>query len=431
MRPLLRALYQIATGAALLTAGPVLLARRGKHYLPTLRGRLGRFEPAGRFGGDAAGPLWIHAVSVGEVGVAATLVKALPPDLPLVVTTVTPTGQARARTLFANRAEVAYLPFDLGFAVRRFFDRFSPRALVLVEGDYWPLVLSEARRRGLPVATINGRVGDRSFRRMERLRPLLGPLFAGVDRFGVQTAADRDRLARLGVPADRITVTGNLKYESPEPERRPEVEARIARLAAGRPVLLAGSTMGGEEEQVLDAFQALGGGGRALLVLAPRHPERWDEVDALLRGREAAVVRRSRWDDAAPPERPGVLLLDSLGELAGLYRIATGSFIGGTLVPTGGHNPLEPARFGVPVAVGPSMHNFREMAESFDRAGAWRRVADSRNLGEVWKEWLDDPVAAQAQGERALRLLEENRGALGRTMEMLGAIVDPQARATL
>ena len=427
MRSLLRALYQIATGAALLTAGPVLLARRGKHYLPTLRGRLGRFE-----GGAAdRSPLWIHAVSVGEVGVAATLVKALPPDLPLVVTTVTPTGQARARTLFANRAEVAYLPFDLGFAVRRFFDRFSPRALVLVEGDYWPLVLSEARRRGLPIATINGRVGDRSFRRMERLRPLLGPLFAGVDRFGVQTAADRDRLVRLGIPVDRITVTGNLKYESPEPERRAEVEARIARLAAGRPVLLAGSTMAGEEEQVLDAFQTLGGGDRALLVLAPRHPERWDEVDALLRGRGAAVVRRSRWDDTGTPERPDVLLLDSLGELAGLYRVAAGSFIGGTLVPTGGHNPLEPARFGVPVAVGPSMHNFREMAEVFDRAAAWRRVAGARELGETWKGWLDDPAAAKAQGERALRLLEENRGALGRTMEMLGAILDPLARATV
>jgi 3-deoxy-D-manno-octulosonic-acid transferase len=423
MRSLLRALYQIATGASLLTAGPVLLARRGKHYLPTLRGRLGRFEPAERPAGVAAGPLWIHAVSVGEVGVAATLVKALPPDLPLVVTTVTPTGQARARTLFANRAEVAYLPFDLGFAVRRFFDRFSPRALVLVEGDYWPLLLSEARRRGLPVATVNGRVGDRSFRRMERLRPLLGPLFAGVDRFGVQTTADRDRLVRLGVPADRITVTGNLKYESPEPERRPEVEARIARLAAGRPILLAGSTMGGEEEPVLEAFQALGGGARALLVLAPRHPERWDEVDALLRGRGAAVVRRSRWDEPSTPEQPDVLLLDSLGELAGLYRIAAGSFIGGTLVPTGGHNPLEPARFGVPVAVGPSMHNFREMAEVFDRAAAWRRVAGARELGEAWKGWLDDPSAAKAQGERALRLLEENRGALARTLEMLGPLL--------
>ena len=422
MRPWLRTLYQIATGTALLTAGPVLLARRGKHYLPTLRGRLGRFEPADRPAG-APGPLWIHAVSVGEVGVAATLVKALPPDLPLLVTTVTPTGQARARTLFANRAEVAYLPFDLGFAVRRFFERFSPRALILVEGDYWPLLLSEARRRGLPIATINGRVGDRSFRRLERLRPLVGPLFAGVDRFGVQTAADRDRLVRLGLPADRITVTGNLKYESPEPERRPEVEERIARLAAGRPILLAGSTMGGEEEQVLDAFQALGGGARALLVLAPRHPERWDEVDALLRGRGTLTVRRSRWDDPSAPAKPDVLLLDSLGELAALYRIAAGSFIGGTLVPTGGHNPLEPARFGVPVAVGPSMHNFREMAEGFDRAAAWRRVADARELGEAWGGWLNDPAEARAQGERALRLLEENRGALGRTLEMLGPVV--------
>lgn len=418
MRPFLRALYQIATGAALLTAGPVLLARRGSHYLPTLSGRLGRDsgEPA------AQGVLWIHAVSVGEVGVAATLAKALPPELPLLVTTVTPTGQARAKTLFAGRAAVAYLPFDLGFAVRRFFDRFEPRALILVEGDYWPLLLSEARRRGLPVAVVNGRVGDRSFARMERLRPFLSPLFSGVDRFGVQTAADRDRLARLGVPAERVTVTGNLKYESPEPPRKPEVEERIGRLAAGRPVLLAGSTMGGEEEQVLDAFRDLGGGGKALLALAPRHPERWDEVDALLRARGLARVRRSRWD-AETLEKPDALLLDSLGELAGLYRIAAAAFIGGTLVPTGGHNPLEPALFGVPVAVGPSMHNFREMAEQFDRAHAWRRVAGARELAAVWRGWLDDPAEARAQGERALRLLDENRGAVGRTMEMLGVVL--------
>lgn len=423
MRPLLRALYQIATGAALLTAGPVLLARRGGHYLPTLSGRLGRELPAGEPDPVGRGPLWIHAVSVGEVGVAATLVKALPPDLPLLVTTITPTGQARARNLLANRATVAYLPFDLGFAVQRFFQRFEPRALILVEGDYWPLVLSEARRRGLPVAVINGRVGDRGFRRMERLRPLLGPIFSGVDRFGVQTAADRDRLVRLGVPADRVTVTGNLKYESPEPERKPEVEERILRLAAGRPVLLAGSTMAGEEEKVVDAFRELGGGERALLALAPRHPERWDEVDALLRARGLATVRRSRWDEGGLPDRPDALLLDSLGELAGLYRIAAGAFIGGTLAPTGGHNPLEPARFGVPVAVGPSMHNFREMAERFDSARAWRRVADARELGEVWRGWLDDPAAAREQGERALRLIEENRGALANTLEMLAPVL--------
>ena len=418
MRAVLRGLYQFAAGAALIVAGPVLLVRRGSHYLPTLAGRLGRLDATGA---QAGGFLWIHAVSVGEVGVAATLAKGLPAGIPLLVTTVTPTGQERARALFKDRGEVAYLPFDLGFAVRRFFDRFQPRALILVEGDYWPLVLSEARRRGLPVAVVNGRVGDRSFGRMRHLKRFLGVLFSGVDRFGVQTAGDRDRLTALGVSAERIAVTGNLKYESPEPVFKPELEESLRALAGGRPILLAGSTMRGEEEQVLDAFGRLG--GRALLVLAPRHPERWDEADALLRTRKINAVRRTRIPTPEIPGRPDVVLLDSLGELAGLYRIAAGAFIGGTLVPTGGHNPLEPARFGVPVAVGPSMHNFRDMAARFDQSQAWRRVADADELARVWGEWIDDPQAAREQGGRALALLEENRGALERTLEMLKPVV--------
>ncbi|HVG08092.1 MAG TPA: 3-deoxy-D-manno-octulosonic acid transferase [Thermoanaerobaculia bacterium] len=432
MAVLLRGLYQLAAGAALLIGGPFLLARRGSHYLPTLSGRLGSSTTSVMPRGGPGGFVWIHAVSVGEVAVAATLIKALPPGLPLLVTTVTPTGQERARALFQDRAEIAYLPFDLGFAVRRFFDRFQPRALVLVEGDYWPLVLSEAKRRGLPVATVNGRVGDRSYGRMRKLRPLLGYLFSRVDRFGVQSAEDRERLVSLGVPAERVTVTGNLKYESPEPAVKPDLEERLRALAAGRPILLAGSTTPGEEEQVLDAFARLG--GRALLVIAPRHPERWDEVAALL-GPNA--IRRSAIGlipfplspalSPVPGEReslrPDVVLLDSLGELAGLYRIAAGAFIGGTLAPKGGHNPLEPARFGVPVAAGPSMHNFRDMAERFDRAHAWRRVKDAEELAAVWGEWIEDPAAAREQGGRALQLLEENRGALGRTLEMLGPIL--------
>jgi 3-deoxy-D-manno-octulosonic-acid transferase len=412
MRSVLWAFYQLAAAAALLAAGPFLLARRGSHYLPTLSGRLGRaVGPA-----PAKGALWLHAVSVGEVGVAAALVRALPPEVPLLVTTVTPTGQEQARKALAGRAGVAYLPFDLGFAVRRFFRRHEPRALVLVEGDYWPLVLREARRRGLPIAVVNGRVGDRSFRRMRRLRPLLGPLFAGVGRFGVQSGADRDRLVALGVDPGRVAVTGNLKYESPEPARKPELEAVLGELAAGRPVLLAGSTMAGEEAMVLAAFQAAGGGERALLVLAPRHPERWNEVETLLRSRGESAVRRTSLPTTG---QVSVVLLDSLGELAGLYRLAAAAFIGGTLVPTGGHNPLEAARFGVPLAVGPSMHNFREMAEAFDRAAAWRRVEDAGELGAVWRGWLDDPEAGRVTGERARRLVEENRGALEKTIEIL------------
>lgn len=426
MRTVLWGLYQLAMGTALVLAGPFLLARRGRHYLPTLAGRLGR-DPGLP---EPRGALWLHAVSVGEVGVAATLAQALSPELPLLVTTVTPTGQERARAFFSgkasSRAGVAYLPFDLGFAVQRFFRRHEPSALILVEGDYWPLLLREARRRGLPVAVVNGRVGDRSFRRMLRLRAVLGPLFAAVDRFGVQTAGDRDRLVRLGIDPGRIAVTGNLKYESPEPPRKPELEEALGKLAAGRPILLAGSTMAGEEAAVLDAFEGAGGGEKALLLIAPRHPERWNEVDALLQARNAGHVRRSALNGGSV--HPSVVLLDSLGELAGLYRLATAAFIGGTLAPTGGHNPLEAARFGVPIAVGPAMHNFREMAEAFDAAGAWRRVKDAGELAAAWREWLADPAAARETGGRGLRLVEENRGALARTVELLAPLLPSPPR---
>lgn len=411
--------YQVGVALALALAGPVLLVRRGRHYVATLPGRLGRHH-----GPTVRQALWLHAVSVGEVGVAATLARALPPDLPLLTTTVTPTGQERARTLLASRGAVAYLPFDLGFAVGRFLLRFSPRALVLVEGDYWPLVLRAAKAQGLPVAVVNGRVSDRSFARMHRLRRLLGPVLSRVDRFGVQTAGDREKLLALGVEASRVTVTGNLKFETPEPPRHRELEAAVGRLAGERPVLVAGSTMPGEEEQVLRAFAEVGPEG-ALLVLAPRHPERWEAVARLVAEAGLSALRRSSFASGpagGPP--PAVLLLDSLGELAGLYRLARGAFIGGTLVPTGGHNPLEAARFAVPVAVGPSMDNFRDMAEGFDAAGAWQRVADASELGRVFARWIAEPGTARDLGERGAGLIAANRGALDKTLEVLAPLLE-------
>lgn len=417
-------LYQLAFGTSLVLTAPWILIRRGGHYRDTVLPRLGRVPQAPK-----AGNLWLHAVSVGEVGVAATLVAALPEALPLVVTTITPTGQQRARSSLGGRATVTYFPFELGFAIRRFFRRLRPAALVLVEGDLWPMVLRAAQHRRLPVTVVNGRVSDRSFRRMERLRKVLGPLFRGVQRFGVQTAEDRRRLVQLGVAEERVTVTGNLKYETPEPPALPELEALVRGLAGKRQVLLAGSTMAGEEEQVLDAFQHLGA-ERALLVLAPRHPERWDEVFRLLGQRGVQAARRSTLGDetgsdiAIDIEGPAVLLLDSLGELAALYRIADAAFIGGTLVPTGGHNPLEPARFGIATAVGPSMENFREMAQHFDAAHAWERVDDARALGEAWDRWLSQPQLAADVGERARDLVAANRGAVAKTLDLLRPVLE-------
>jgi 3-deoxy-D-manno-octulosonic-acid transferase len=417
MRAIVWILYQLVYAALLVVAGPFLLLRRGRHYLESLPRRLGLGRsPA------LERPLWIHAVSVGEVGVAATLATRLS-GTPLLVTTITPTGQARALAAFEPDGRVDYLPFDLGWPVRRFLGHHRPRALVLAEGDYWPLLLRAVKRRGLPIAVINARVGDRSYGRMLRLAGWLSPLFGSIDRFGVQTGEDRGRLVALGVPEDRITVTGNLKFETPEPAPEPQLERALLALAGERPILLAGSTMEGEEPMVLDAFAAAGGARRAMLLLAPRHPERFDAVAELARSRETTLLRRSELAGPRDPVAPAVLLLDSIGELAALYRLAAAAFIGGTLVPTGGHNPLEAARFGVALAVGPSMHNFRAMAEQFDRARAWRRVSTPAELGRVWRRWLDDPREAARVGSAASDLVAANRGALDRTMEMLAPML--------
>ena len=408
-------LYQFLTVAGMVVAAPFLLARRGRHYLATLAGRLGLHR-----GAALPGAVWIHAVSVGEVGVAATLIRRLPRDLPLVVSTVTPTGQKQARALCADSDQrvATYLPFELGFAVSIFFRRFSPKALILIEGDYWPLVLEAARRRKVPVAVINGRVGERSGRRLARVPWLARRLFFDpVAHFAMQTGEDRQRLIAAGAPPARIQVTGNLKFDAPKPQPKPELEAEIRRLAAGRAILLAGSTMPGEEDQLLDAFVEIGAGKGALLLLAPRHPERFDGVARLIRERGLACLRRSQL--VAHSQADDILLLDSLGELASLYRVADAAFIGGTLVPTGGHNPLEPACFAIPTVVGPSMANFREMAESFDQAGAWARVADHTELARLWQSWLADPEAASAVGRKAAELLAANRGALESTLEIV------------
>jgi 3-deoxy-D-manno-octulosonic-acid transferase len=437
-------LYQAGMLMLLTGAAPVLLLRRGRHYLPTLRGRLGLTPPV-----SPAPRLWVHAVSVGEVGVAATLIRALPAATPLVLTTVTPTGQAMARRSLDNRlgavgeprgagghagpTKLAYLPFDLGFAVRRFLDAYTPSALVLVEGDLWPLLLARVKQRSLPVVVVNGRVSDRGFARLRRLRRWVRPILQPVDLYGVQTERDRDRLLALGVDAERVRVTGNLKFEGHEPPKLEALEAAVLALAGGRPILIAGSTMDGEETAVLDAFAAVTP-QRALLVIAPRHPERTAQVLKLVAERGWNVVRRSRLEldggagTSDTADRVDVLLLDTMGELASLYRLAASVFIGGTLVATGGHNPLEAARFGAPIAVGPSMHNFAEMAASFDSRSAWRHVASGRELGATWRGWLDQPASAREVGERAAALLAENRGALERTLELVRPLLAAAAR---
>ena len=420
-------LYQLAMAAGLGVAAPVLLARRGRHYLPTLPARLGRLPEA-----RGTRPLWLHAASVGEAGVAATLARALPPDLDLVVTTVTPTGQAAAEKLFepltagGRSVVVTYLPFDLGWLVGRFLARYAPRALVLFESELWPLLLRDCRRRSIPVAVLNARISDRSYGRMKRAgrlyrRFLLDPL----GRLGAQSPQDEERLLSLGARPARTSLTGNLKFDTPEPVPVAGLEQALRDLAAERPILVAGSTMPGEEPIVLDAFEGLD--REALLVLAPRHPERFDEVWREVEERPLAAMRRSRMAAAAgalPASPPGIVLLDSLGELASLYRLASAAFIGGTLVPTGGHNPIEAARFGVPVIVGPSMENFRRMARDLEAADGLTLAADGEALTEAWRRLLDRPDEAAEQGGRGLAVVDRNRGAVERSVELLSELVD-------
>ena len=421
-------LYQLAMAAGLGVAAPVLLARRGRHYLDTLPARLGRLPEA-----RGVRPLWLHAASVGETAVAATLAPALPADLDLLVTTVTPTGQAAAKKHFMPLATggrsvvVTYLPFDLDPLVSRFLDRYSPRALVLLESELWPLVLRSCGRRGIPVAVVNARVSDRSFVRMRRAgrlcrRTLLDP----VSRFGAQSPQDEDRLRRLGASGQAVSLTGNLKFDTPEPAPAAGLEEALGRLAAGRPILVAGSTMFGEEGTVLDAFERLG--REAMLVLAPRHPERFDEVWREVEQRSLPALRRRRMQSAAMGEPPAapvrVVLLDSLGELASIYRLASAAFIGGSLVPTGGHNPIEAARFGVPVIVGPSMENFRRMADDFEAAGALTVVRDGEALASSWRRLLERPGEATEQGRRGLEIVDRNRGAVKRSVQLLSELVD-------
>lgn len=393
--------------------------------MPTLRRRFFGPRPAD----EPTESLWMHAVSVGETGVAAVLAQRLPASGRLCFTTVTPTGQRAAARALGERIDLAYLPFDLFWAVYRFLAWARPRAAVLVEGDYWPFLLSTLRRRRVPVYVVNGRLSDRSFDRLKLLpRALTRAWFRPITRFGVQSEQERERFLALGLDADRVVVTGNMKFDQRPPTRHPGLEERLRELADGRPILVAGSTMQSEDEKVLQAFDELA--GEAMLLLAPRHPERSPAVRDLAVKHGFRVAMRSNLQ--APPlrspndgrGRPDVVILDTIGELAGLYRLAACAFIGGTLVDTGGHNPLEPAAHAAPIVAGPSMHNFRAIAREFDRARAWRLVNDATELADVWRDCLADPESAAGYGHRARQLLEDNRGAVDTTFEFLQPLID-------
>ncbi len=386
------ALYSAALGLALVAYLPVLALRRLglRRYEGSWAQRWGRLEP----GLPPAPRCWIHAVSVGEAAAAVSLVEAISrrwPRLAIVMTTVTPTGARIVTERLGLLATHRYFPVDLPGPVRRALDAVRPRFFIGLETELWPNFLRALASRGIPAMVANGRISDRSFRHYLLVRGLVAKMLSRVSVFAMQSEEDARRIIALGAPAERVVVTGNLKADlSAEPTALDPAWQRLLRCDSGRLLWIAGSTHHGEEAAVLDAYQRLKPRfGRLGLLVAPRHPERADEVERLIRDRGLRAVRRTAFGAAEDGE--AVIILDTVGELAGLYGLADVVFVGGSLVPTGGHNMLEPAQRRKPVLFGPHTSNFRESAELLRSAGAAVVVHDAIELAGEVERLLKDP----------------------------------------
>jgi 3-deoxy-D-manno-octulosonic-acid transferase len=373
---------------------------------------------------DEAAPetIWIHAVSVGEVLAVARMVeelKARLPDWRVVVSTTTDTGQKLARERFGE-SNVFYFPLDLWFAVRAYLRAFRPRLLVLAESEFWPNLLHQAHAAQVLIGVVNARVSDRSLPRYLRFRGLLHRIMQNVDVFLAQSEEDARRLVQIGAPAERVHVGGNLKFEvtaSAKPQILEAFAAAVRRAEIG-PVFVAGSTLEGEEEILLECLRSIAANyPDALMVLAPRHPQRFDAVGGLLAASGLRWQRRSEWDGQQLPVG-GIFLLDTIGELASLYQFADLAFVGGSLVPRGGHNVLEAAQFGTAILVGPHTENFRDIVGIFQKADALRVVAPE-SLTPTALGLLQDDAERERLGQRALEVMRAQQGATERTLSAL------------
>jgi len=365
--------------------------------------------------------LWLHTVSVGETQAAEPLVRRLQehyPDLPIVITTTTPTGADRVEKLFGDSVIHLYFPFDLPFAVRRFLDRINPRLLVMMETEVWPNLLALCEQRRIPAILANARMSEKSARGYARLGAFARQTFEHLSLVAAQSPADAERFLGLGALPDRVRVTGSIKFDVRLPASLQEQAEALRRGWGGRPVWVAASTREGEDEQVLEAHRRiLRDLPQALLVLVPRHPERFDRVAQLCRREGFTIERRS--DDAFCGPETQVFLGDTMGELPQFLAAADVAFVGGSLVATGGHNVLEPAALGLPVVFGPHMYNFAMASRMLLAEGAARQVARSSELAEVVFEWLSDASLRARFGERGLQVVEANRGALDRLYDIV------------
>lgn len=421
-------LYSALLAAALLVTLPYWLMQMSRHgkYRTGLRERMGRV-PA-RLITDAGKPtIWVHAVSVGEVMAVSFLIAELRSRFPrcrIVVSTATDTGQKLARKYFGEE-NVFYFPMDFGFAIRPYLRALQPKLVIIAETEFWPNFLRLTHASGAQLAVVNARISDRSWPQYRRFRFLFARILKSVDLFLPQTDEDAKRLREIGAPTERVHVGGNLKFDVPTPPAPPIVASlwtSFQQSAAG-PVIVCGSTVDEEEPLLLRAFEnVLASYPRAVMILAPRHPERFIAVEQILENLGIRFWRRSLW--SGDSIAGGVLLIDTIGELAALYALADVAFVGGSLLPRGGHNIIEPAQHGVPIIVGSHTENFREIVRLFQSRDAIRMVGPVE-FPLVLMELLSNESARTALGRRAAETLRSQTGATKRTAEMLVKLLEP------
>jgi 3-deoxy-D-manno-octulosonic-acid transferase len=395
-----------------------LRARKAPAYARRLGERFAFALPSLKPGG-----IWVHAVSVGESIAAAPLIRALQaryPNLPITVTCMTPTGSERIQALFGDGVQHCYLPYDLPWAAARFLERVQPRLAVVMETELWPNHIHQCAKRGIPVVLANARLSERSARGYGRFKKLTTPMLAELSLIAVQTQAEAERFLTLGARRECVEVTGSIKFDLQIDAGLPQRAAELRRAwqAGQRPVWIAASTHAGEDEIVLAAHQQLLGSlPDALLILVPRHPERFNAVYELCQRQGLSTRRRSGGEAVAPGDQ--VLLGDSMGELLFLYALADVAFVGGSLVANGGHNLLEPAALGKPVLSGPHLFNFLEIAAQLREAGALGEVQSASDLaGEVAALWRE-PDRSERMRQAGLKVLQANQGALERLLDGL------------
>jgi 3-deoxy-D-manno-octulosonic-acid transferase len=377
-----------------------------------------------RFGWGAVSPapsLWVHAVSLGEMSAAAPLIHSIHaryPQIPLVLTTATPAGRSRAQALFGEYADIRFLPYDTPGSVRRFLSRIKPRLAIIMETELWPNLFAQCRQRGIAVILASARLSAKSVSRYMRFGKLFSAVFTDKVLIGAQSSVDAERFKSIGANAAQVHVLGNLKFDL-ELDSDSMVRGRELRsfYGAARPTWIAGSTHAGEEEQLLDAHTLLRADHPdALLLLVPRHKNRFQAVADLLSARGIKFVRRS---EGITDPSAQVLLVDTIGELAVLYAAADVAFVGGSLAPIGGHNLLEPAALGVPVLTGPSHFNSKDIAALLLEQGAALEVEDSRELADQLRSLLDDPARRERMGAIGPQLIEANRGSVSRLLSLI------------